>query len=338
MAELYFPFPVHSEIGHEDYDREAAKWLSRYSDLPQEQVDAIVRSRTAAVMAFLAAPASAERLKPTVVWGPVYFLVDDILEAASTEEAAIMAACGQRIWDDPDASAPDTPITAMVRQNARELLALATPVQRQRLRSAHQRYFAAIVSEHLLEAATQPPSVEVYTAVREAASIMPAMSAVVEFATGMEIPEHEFHSRSVQAFLQTVHLATSWGNDVATIAKDFRDGHHNLVTVLAHRAGCGVKDAVNEAIAVISSVFYAMDMLSRELMREGGPALCAYVRSMIRMEGAFIPWQLYSSRYSDVLADDPLTTTDTAPDGVETPPDIAAIAWWWDHLPVRDAA
>lgn len=249
-----------------------------------------------------------------------------------------MAACGQRIWDDPDAAVPDTPITAVVQQNARELLALATPAQRQRLRVTHQQYFAAIVTEHLLEAAAQPPSVEVYAAVREAASIMAAISAVVEFATGMDIPEHEYHSPRVRAFSQAVHLAASWVNDVVAFAKDVQEGHHNLVTVLAHQSGREARETVGDAVAVISGTFYAIDELSQILLREGSPALRAYVRSMIRLVGVFIPWQLHSPRYRAVQADEPLTITRTPPADAHVPPDIAAIAWWWDHLPVRDAA
>jgi hypothetical protein len=335
---LYFPFPVHSEIGHEEYDREAAKWLSRHSDLPQERLDAIVSSRVAAATAFLASPSGPELLKPAAVWSAVYVLIDDVLEAASAEDAAVMAACGRRIWDDPAAPAPDTPITAMVQHNAQELLARAKPAQRQRLRAAHQQYFAAIVTEHLLEAAAKPPSVEVYAGVREASSIMAATSAVVEFATGMEIPEHEYHSPPVRAFFQASHLSTSWVNDVSAFAKDVREGHHNLVTVLAHQSGREAREAVDAAVAVINSAFYAMGELSQVLLREGSPALRAYVRSMIRMAGGFIPWQLDSSRYAGLLADEPLTITRTQPADAHVPPDISAIAWWWDHLPVRDAA
>nr|WP_225956774.1 terpene synthase family protein [Amycolatopsis lexingtonensis] len=334
---MYFPFPVHSEIGHEDYDREAARWLSRCSDLPQEQLDAIVGSRVAAATAFLASPATPELLKPTAVWSAVYLLVDDVLEAAPSEEAAIMAACGQRVWDDPNGPVPDTPITAVVQQNARELLTLATPAQRQRLRATHQQYFAAIVTEHLLETVEQSPSVEVYAGVREAASIMAALSAVVEFASGMDIPEHEYHRPQVRAFSQAAHLAAGWTNDVVAFAKDVREGHHNLVTVLAHRSGRDARESVDAAVAVISRALYAMNELSQILLREGSPALRAYVRSMIRLVGVFIPWQLRSPRYAAVQTDEPLTITSIPPADAHVPPDIAAIAWWWDHLPVRDA-
>ncbi|WP_290058573.1 terpene synthase family protein [Amycolatopsis solani] len=338
MAELFFPFPVHAEIGCEEYDRKAAEWLSHHSDLPQAQLEAVVRSRVAALMAFAVSPARPELVEFASNWIVAYLLIDDVLESAPIEEAAVMAACGQRIWDDPFSPAPSTPITAMVRQMAEEALALASPAQRQRLRATHQQYFAATVTERLLDAAERPPSAEVHTGVREQASGMAALSAVVEFATGMDIAEHEYHSAPVRSFFQAAHLAIGWINDIGAFAKDAEEGHHNLVAVLAARSGLDSLEATNEAVALVGSVHYAMSELSRLLLREGSPALRASVHSMIRLHGAFIPWLLRSPRYSGMLADEPLTPTGNAPSGVEAAPDIAAIAWWWNHLPARTMA
>ncbi|WIY01174.1 terpene synthase family protein [Amycolatopsis mongoliensis] len=338
MAELFFPFPVHAEIGCEEYDRKAGDWLSRHSDLPPARLEAVVRSRAAALVAFTVSPTRPELVELASAWTAAYLLVDDVLESAPIEEAAVMAACGQRIWDDPSSPAPSTAITAMVRQIARETLALATPAQRQRLRVAHQRYFAAAVTERLLDAAERPPSAEVHTGVREQASGLAAMSAVVEFAMGMDIPEHEYHSAPVRSFFQAAHLAIAWINDIGAFAKDAKEGHHNVVAVLAARSGLNSLEATNEAVALLGSVHYALSELSRLLLREGSPPLRAYVESMVRHLGAFTPWLLHSPRYSGMLADEPFTTTGNAPDGVEAVPDIAAIAWWWNHLPARTVA
>ncbi|WIY01058.1 terpene synthase family protein [Amycolatopsis mongoliensis] len=176
--------------------------------------------------------------------------------------------------------------------------------------------FAATVTERLFDAAKRPPSAEAHAGVREQASGIAALSAVVEFATGMDIPEHEYHSASARSFFQAAHLAIAWINDIGAFAKDAKDakeGHHNLV-----------------------AVHYAMSELACLLLREGSSALRASMESMIRLHGAFVPWLLRSPRYSDLLADEPLITTGNAPDGVEAAPDIAAIAWWWKHLARAD--
>ncbi|WP_258346001.1 terpene synthase family protein [Saccharopolyspora gregorii] len=336
MPELYFPFSVHTDIGHEEYDREAVQWLSRCSDLPQDQLDAITGSRIAAMLAFSAASARPELIKIFAKWAVVNLLVDDVVESSPIEQAAATAACGRRIWDDPATPAPGGWIIALMRQNTYELLTSATPVQRQRLRVAHQEYFAALLTQHLLDAAPQPPSLQVHTMVREATSGMPALSAVLEFVSGMEIPENEYHSPRVRAFAQAAHLTAGWINDICSFAKDVREGHqNNLVAVLAARSGCDMQEAVDEAVKVINSAYYVMDVLARGLLRDSSPALRGYVSFMLRKHGAFLPWQLNSPRYAEATAGETLKVTSVPPAGIHMRPGISSIDWWWDHLPAR---
>ncbi|WP_143091925.1 terpene synthase family protein [Lentzea albida] len=339
MAELYFPFPVHADIGHDEYDREAAEWLSLHCELAPDRLEAVSGSRVAAMFAFSAASALSERIEVLTRWSLVNFLIDDVIEAAPIEQATVIASVCRRIWDNPASSVPDMPIVAALRQNTSTLLTMATPVQRQRLRAAHQEYFSSLVAQHLVDAAPQPPSVEVHTFIREMTSGMPGFSAVAEFVTGMDIPEDEYHSPQVRAFAQAVHLAVGWVNDVCAYTKDIREGHqNNVVAVLAARSGSDTRKAFDDAVAIINKAYYVVDELSHVLLREGSPGLCGYVRLLLRKQGAFVPWHLNSPRYADTTVGESLTITTTAPPDVHVPPDISSIAWWWDHLPVRDAA
>ncbi len=115
----------------------------------------------------------------------------------------------------------------------------------------------------------------------------------------------------------------------------------NIVTVLANERGCGLQQAVVDAVAMRDRMMCLFLRLSDRLLPGASVELRSYLSDLGHLLRGNIEWSMRVPRYNSLgSADQPPGRTatmfpgwaDQPADGSLEPLPLPAIAWWWNQL------
>jgi len=139
----------------------------------------------------------------------------------------------------------------------RRILAEAWRAPRERMSAAWRDRFIAAVAHHfdgiLVEAVNKAdgrrPGVAEYIELRRATSAAYVSYVLIEFATGVPVPDAIYHHPVVREISATGNDLLSWFNDLLSLDRDAATaGGHNLVLALARERRLSRSAAIEEAV------------------------------------------------------------------------------------------
>ncbi len=163
--------------------------------------------------------------------------------------------------------------------------------------------------------------------------------AMLELASGLEVPAREMESPAVRALTEMAICVAALDNDRQSFRREVLRGHtgQNIYTVLVRRHGQSLSEAAVSASALRDLVFHRFLRLMARVRPRGSVELRSYLdglRHGIRGNaewGQMVPRYLSRGRLPDPLDDSAgFQWADRPADPAAAPPRVPTIAWWWD--------
>lgn len=217
---------------------------------------------------------------------------------------------------------------------------VASPVQIARWGAAVRAYLMCQAWEALNRASGVIPSLDQYAASRIDSGSLRATILLQDVGNGFEVPHHQISDPRVQALIEMTCTIVGWDNDIFSYAKETRRGGdwHNLVAILAHERGCGLNDALTEAVALRDRVLTAYLALRDRVLGDAGPQLTLFIADLDAWNRGNIDWSARCGRYINTTdgTRSPITVTPESRRTSLEPVPVPSIRWWWQCL--ADAA
>lgn len=175
------------------------------------------------------------------------------------------------------------------------------PSWRSRFADAAAHHFDGVLVEATNKAGGRRPGVGEYVELRRATSAAYVSYTLMEFTTGVPVPDAVYHHPAVREFSATGNDLLSWFNDLLSLERDTAtSGGHNLVLALADEHGLSDAAAIEEVIRRWHESMGRFVEL-RAAMPSFGPELDAGLQHMLdgvanSVRGT-IDWSLETARY-----------------------------------------
>lgn len=346
---FYCPLEGAVHPGAEEAERRALAWVDRMGFCRTPAQRAWVEgTRSADFFARFAPRSDPERLwlgSAWVYWG---FAFDDNRcdEGEFSEDPAAFAAMAgrvQRALERPGTCRFDDPYAAAVHDLGERFRACASPVQVHRLIAAHRAWLWGVQWQIGNRARGLMPHLDDYLTMRLHSAGGEPPYALVELA-GPEVPAREMDSPAVRALTEMAILVAALDNDRHSIAKELRRGQteQNVFTVLVHRHGRSVRQAVRDAVALRDKVLCRFLALRAKVAPRASRELAGYLADLGHGIRGNAEWGLLVPRYLSLRTAEQGPGEVTPPDAVEwaarpldtgrRPPPLPSLAWWWDDL------
>ncbi|MER6312498.1 hypothetical protein ABT237_01830 [Streptomyces sp. NPDC001581] len=144
-----------------------------------------------------------------------------------------------------------------------------------------------------------------------------------------------------------VPLIGALDNDVISHHREAAIGEFNVLDVLRNENGYPLTDAVTDAIALRDRLMALYVRIRDHLARTAGPHLARFAHDIGYIIRGHMEWARETNRYrtpenaktGELHDATPFTIdwTDHPSDETPEPPDLPAIAWWWEHIRAAEA-
>ncbi|MFI8895584.1 terpene synthase family protein [Streptomyces paradoxus] len=334
---------IHPRVRH--IEKRAVEWISRSGMCASEQELAWVVATHSADFAARLAPLAEDddRLLATSLWVYWGFGFDDARcdrGPLSTRPAQFNAlACQvQRACETDTPSGSDRYIGAL-RDIVRMFRSLGTPAQVGRFAHAHRAWLSGVAWQVGNQALGRMPGLDDFLTMRLLAAGGEPTFAMLEIATGAEVPDRDLYRPAVRALTEMAILVAALDNDRHSLPKEqARDqADQNIYTVLMHERDLTLDQAVEVAHGLRDRVLLRFLELHDRVRPAAGSALATYLQGLrygIRGNnewGLRVPRYLSLGHWPDVMEETVLTwadePSDTRPGPLEGAP---GVAWWWD--------
>ncbi|WP_367046588.1 hypothetical protein [Streptomyces sp. Je 1-332] len=345
LPPLYCPLEsaVHPHV--RDIEKQAVEWIESSGMCASEREKAgTVATHSADFFARFAPVADDDRLLAAVLWVYWGFAFDDARcdsGPLSGRPAQFNALAGlvQRACETDSAAADDRFIGAL-QDIMRRFRSFAPPTQVHRFVQAHRAWLSGVAWQIGNQAAGRMPGLDEFLAMRLlAAGGFPTM-ALLELATGAEVPDRELHHPAVRALTEMAAMVASLDNDRHSLNKEMSHSQadQNIYTVLIAERDVPLQEAVHQANALRDRILRRFLQLHDRVRPAAGADLATYLQGLRYGVRGNNEWGLRVPRYlslghwptaaEDVTitwADEP---SDLRPGPVENAP---CVAWWWDR-------
>ncbi|MFH8484050.1 terpene synthase family protein [Streptomyces longisporoflavus] len=284
-----------------------------------------------------------DRLLAATLWVYWGFAFDDARCDAgplSKRPAQFNALAGQvqRVCDAPFAVGAD-PYVGALRDIVDRFRSFAPPTQVRRFAQAHRAWLSGVAWQVGNQASGRMPGLDDYIAMRLLAAGGEPTFALLELATGAEVPDREMYRPAVRALTEMAILVAAADNDRHSLLKELSRNHtdQNLYTVLMAERSLSLQEAVEAGAALRDRVLRRFLELHDRVRPTAGADLRTYLRGLrygIRGNnewGLRVPRYLSRGHWPDEMEFSELyyasQPCDTRPGPVEGAP---GIAWWWD--------
>nr|WP_277348012.1 terpene synthase family protein [Streptomyces sp. HNM0574] len=250
-----------------------------------------------------------------------------------------------RVIEVPEAPVlEDNPWARGLRDLRMRLGRKATPTQMARWVAAWRRYFFGLGWETLHRSQGTVPTLNEFVAMRMAGTVgMEILTTMSDIADGYELPTADLERPAVRALTEMSWMLVALDNDLYSYHREalLQGNGLNTVDVIARSEGCSPEAAVLRTVALRDRVMCLFLRLREQEAPRSGPELRRYTESLGQWVRAHLDWGLVSARYLRPLGPDspPATWTELphefAPAPVDDspgPPELPAVAWWWQCL------
>jgi hypothetical protein len=325
-------------------EKRAVEWIGASGMCATERERAwAVATHSGDFFARFAPVADDDRLLAAALWVYWGFAFDDArcdTGPLSTRPAQFNALAGriQRACETECAEPTDRFIPA-IQDIVRRFRSFAPPTQVVRFTQAHRAWLSGVSWQIGNQAAGVMPGLDDYLYLRLLSSGGEPTFALLELATGAEVPDRDMHRPAVRALKEMAIVVAALDNDLHSLRKELTGGHadQNIYTVLMRELCCPLQDAVTAATALRDRILLRFLDLHDQVRPTAGTDLATYLQGLrygIRGNnewGLRVPRYLSRGQWPDEM-DDSLVAwaeepSDSRPGPVEGAP---GIAWWWD--------
>lgn len=326
-------------------EKRAVEWIGSSGMCASEEEKAwVVASHSTDFYGRFAPAADDDRLLATALWVYWGFGFDDARcdqGPLSTRPAEFNAlACQvQRACETDTATGEDRYIGAR-KDILRRFRSLATPTQVSRFAHAHRAWLSGVAWQIGNQALGRMPGLDDFLTMRRLSAGGEPTLAMLEIATGAEVPARDLHRPAVRALTEMAMLVAALDNDRHSLHKELsRDqADQNIYTVLMQERDLPLEGAVEVANGLRDRVLLRFLELHDRVRPTAGLELATYLQGLrygIRGNnewGMRVPRYLSLGHWPDAMEDTALTwseePSDTRPGPLEGAP---GIAWWWDE-------
>ena len=355
---LYCPFRFRSAPVTEEIDQEAMHWMDRFGLFADARQREYFRSaHFGRFIGFGVPDGRPGPLRAAANYCGWVFAFDD---AVSDENGGGPGPGGladylarlTRVLDTPQAPAPGGDKWAAALLDIRlELAGYATPAQLHRWVDHMRDYFGGLVWEAAVRetvlGAGEPPGLNDYVMLWQRSSGLLAALSLMEIAHGRLLTAEQLHDPRIRVLQDIGVTLLGWSNDITSYNKEaFRERQFgfavnlNLIPVLARESGIPLDEAAVRAADLHARAMHRLAGLGARLRGRAGPGFARYVGALEQLVRGVLEWQVTTDRYRNpndpgesVAARIPMPGIRPTPAGPldPGPPDIPAVAWWWDQ-------
>jgi hypothetical protein len=306
----------------------------------------VVATHSVNFYARFAPSAPDERLLATALWVYWGFAFDDACcdngpLSNRPDRFAALAGRVQRAVEVPALRDNSERLIPPLQEIILRFRALGTDLQLRRFAAAHRAWLSGVTWQIGNQARGRTPGLNEYLAMRLLSAGGEPTFAMLELATGPEIPARELESRAARALTEMAVLVASLDNDRHSLRKEISRGHHvgqNIYSVLMNHQRLTRPEAFRAAAALRDLVLQRFLQLAERVSRNASPELRTYLQGLAYGIRGNAEWGLLVPRYIG-LGEVPGSFDDTAPlewadhptDPRWAPPLTPAISWWWDQ-------
>ncbi len=310
-----------------------------------EEESWVIASRSVDFYARFAPVADEDRLLATALWVYWGFAFDDARcdnGPLSTRPAAFNALAGavQRGLEAPSARPDRDRFIGPLQDIASRFRSFGQPALVQRFAAAHRAWLSGVCWQIGNAAAEHMPELDEFMAMRLLSSGGEPTFAMLELATGAEVPAAELSHPAARALTEMAITVAALDNDRHSMHKEMARGdtNQNIFTVLMRHAGLPPQEAVREATAMRDRVLLRFIELREHVRSRSGAELVRYVDGLGYGIRGNAEWGLRVPRYlshglrpADAVEDNPLDWAEQPTDTNRAPLPAPSVAWWWDR-------
>jgi hypothetical protein len=327
-----------------DVETRAQEWVRTSGMGTADELRWVAASHSTDFYARFAPRADPERLLATALWVYWGFAFDDARcdnGPLSGNPAAFNALAGQvqRAVEAP--SAPDVaePFVPALQDIVSRFRSFGTPTQVRRFAVAHRAWLSGVSWQIGNAARAHMPDLDEFFAMRLLSSGGEPTFAMLELATGREVPATEMHRPAVRALTEMAIMVAALDNDRHSLRKELVRGHtgQNIYGVLTRHHDLTLQDAVDEAARLRDRVLLRFLHVYERTCRGAGPELADYLQGLSYGIRGNAEWGLRVPRYLS-LGQTPDGLDDLAVEWAQQPADsnraalpLPSVAWWWDE-------
>lgn len=226
----------------------------------------------------------------TAQWAAFICLVDDMVDRSEESDPAGVRELGDgllRVLDGDTSRLPAVGPAAALADLWSRTVPLASASWRARFRGDYADFWAATEREARLRAAGVLLDFDGYVALRRRTITVLPMAAVVECAAGALLPQDAVAAAG--ALRGAAADVLGFTNDLASAEEDLRQGHDNLVAVLARTHALGRPVAFQRAVELREARLEDLRVLAREFA-SGPPPAARYADALTMFVSGCITW------------------------------------------------
>ncbi|MDI3423932.1 terpene synthase family protein [Streptomyces luteolus] len=327
-----------------EVERRAVEWIDSSGMCASEREKAwVVATHSADFFARFAPIADDDRLLAAVQWVYWGFAFDDARcdsGPLSNRPAQFNALAGQvQRACETDLARPEDRYARALQSITRSFRSFAPPTQVSRFVHAHRAWLSGVSWQIGNQAMGRMPGLDEFLSMRLLAAGGCPTFALLELATGAEVPDRELHRPAVSALTEMAMMVASLDNDRHSLHKELSRGQadQNIYTVLMAERGLPLQQAVDEANGLRDRVLRRFLELHDQVRPTAGTDLATYLQGLrygLRGNnewGLRVPRYLSQGHWPDEREDTLLEWADEPCDVRPGPPAGApGIAWWWE--------
>ncbi|MEU8956010.1 hypothetical protein AB0C93_17095 [Streptomyces sp. NPDC048518] len=302
----------------------------------------VVASHSADFYGRFAPGADDDRLMAAALWVYWGFGFDDArcdTGPLSTRPAQFNALAGQvqRACETDTAEYGDRFVGAL-QDIMRRLRSFTPPTQVDRFVQGHRAWLSGVSWQIGNQSLGRMPGLDEFLVMRLLSSGGFPTMALLEPATGAEVPDREMNRPAVRALTEMSIMVAALDNDRHSLRKEIGGGQtdQNIYPVLMAEREIPLQEAVHEANALRDRVLRRFLEVHDRVRPTASEELATYLQGLrygIRGNhewGMRVPRYLSLGYWPDEMEDAPLTyaesPSDTRPGPIEGAP---GVAWWW---------
>ncbi|MFF5971959.1 glutamate dehydrogenase [Streptomyces sp. NPDC012769] len=345
LPPLYCPLEsaVHPRV--REVEKRAVAWIAESGMCADEEERAwVVATHSTDFFGRFAPVADDDRLLATSLWVYWGFAFDDARcdnGPLSSRPAQFNALAGavQRAAEAPTAADGGERFVRPLQDIIGRFRSLGTAPQVRRFLDAHRAWLSGVAWQIGNQAAGRMPDLDEYLAMRLLSSGGEPTFAMLELATGAEVPDAELHRPAVRALTEMAILVAALDNDRHSLRKELSRGHadQNIYSVLTHHRLLTLAEAVEEAARIRDRVLTRFLRLHDRVRPHAGAELARYLGGLCHGVRGNAEWGLRVPRYlslgrvPDAMDEEPLEWAAAPADDSPAPlPAAPTVAWWWD--------
>jgi hypothetical protein len=342
---IYCPLEAAVNPHAEKVGQQAEAWVAASGMCSTERERrSVIATHSADFFGRFAPQADADRLLASALWVYWGFAFDDARcdngpLSASPAEFIRLAGRVQRAVEAPSATADGERFIPPLQDIVARFRSVATPVQVARFAAAHRAWLCGVSWQIGNQASGRMPELDEYLAMRLLSSGGEPTFALLEIASGEEVPDRELYRPAVRALKELAIMVAALDNDRHSLRRELGERtDQNIYAVLMRHCDLDPAEAIEKATRIRDGFLLRFLDLYERILPRAGAALGCYLKGLSHGIRGNAEWGLRVPRYLDLggeldAVDESLPTWAERPlagQGVD-PLQLPSVAWWWDE-------